>query len=275
MILRMTIRTRNKIVYLLTIVSLALLLGFALLLGSRIYTGALAQPAPYSGGRFRNFPPARYSFPAVIAAILFFPLYVSAVLLYISVEFEKTQSTEIVYFSGYLVGCLSECGRLTFPIFSLWESYSLFAFFCGRIVLFGRILTPISLAFMSICSGERQRKNVEQNVLMLLITAAVVAAVIPVHTGTVLPDCRVKWGYSAVILTAHILIAAVTVASLIINDFMAGGGRQIPWDVITFMLGYEILCAAVNWLFAAAGAVLISAGTFAYLRRLHSRYLWD
>jgi hypothetical protein len=270
----MTIKSRNILLLLLLIISLCLLLTDATLLFYNLYKGTFIAPDSF----FEQYQPGffikGYRFGAVILSLFIFLVYVSASVYYIYLQFEKTQSTEIIYFSLFLCGCLTESVRLCIPLFDLWHSLSSFLLFTGRIVLFGRTLAPLALLFDAVFSGTEQRQYVERNLIILIVVSIMTALLIPLDTAVVLPNCCVRWGEGRTFLIVRILILAATAVSLFINSFILGNKEKAPYGFLVLAAGYEICCYASAYPAAAAGAILLFSGTAVYLGSLHRQYLW-
>lgn len=271
----MTIKTRNRLLLVLLAVSTVLLLTGLFLVIFHYITHTIAKPpAAFLPSNGRVFF-LRYSFRAVILSIFTMALYVVISSFFLFIEFEKTQSTEIIYFSMFLVGCLTEIMRLSLPIFNLWDSYSLFFMFCGRIIVTGRVLAPASLLFMAIASGTEQRQNLERNLIIITAASFLTAVIIPLNTATISPLCVVEWGYAKLFFVVRILILCTTALSLLIVNATNGGRKRTAFMFLFLATGYIILCSAQNYLSFTAGAALLLGGSTAFLNQIHKMYLWD
>ena len=270
----MTIKTRNILLLVLLIVSLSLLLADSTLLFYNLYKGTLTAPDTFPVKRVPIFFTGGYSFSAVILSIFIFLIYAAISVFYVYFEFEKTQSTEIIFFAMFLVGCLSESLRLCIPFFNLWHTISSFLVFSGRIVIFGRTIAPLALLFVAVFSGTEQRQYVERNLIILIIVAVTIALLLPLDTVNVLPNCCVLWGFSSAFLVVRILVLAATALSLFINSFAMGRTEKTPYGFLGLAVGYEICCYSSSYASLIPGAALLFAGTAVYLGSLHSQYLW-
>ncbi len=223
-----------------------------------------------------RIPLTRYSPAASLIAILVLDLYVPLTAWVIYHHFENTQSTEIIFFSCFLLGCLCEGVKLFIPLFNLGESYTSFLFFCGRIVVLGRLLTVLSLLGMSIMSDANQRQDIERN-LMIIVTSAIVCAIfMPLNSFEVTTTLIVPWGFSSLFFSLRLLLIAVTFISMFIN----GNNRDNPelkqaaFALIVVATGYGLLLTADNFLFLVTGCSGLCLGTYFLLRNLHKLYMW-
>jgi hypothetical protein len=270
----MTIKSRNILILLLLVTSLCLLLTDATLLFYNLYKGTLIAPDTFFDLKIPYLFMKGYSFSAVILSLFIFLVYVSACIYYIYVQFEKTQSTEIIFFVLFLCGCLTESVRLYIPLFNLWHSLSTFLVFTGRLVLFGRTLAPLALLFDAVFSSIGQRQYVERNLIILLVVSIMMALLIPLDTAVVLPNCCVRWGEGRPFLIMRMLILIITAVSLFINSFTLGNKEKAPYGFLSLAAGYEICCYASSYPSAVTGCILLYAGTVVYLGDLHRQYLW-
>ncbi|MCK9171021.1 MAG: hypothetical protein M0P01_11470 [Treponema sp.] len=270
----MTIKSRNIFLLILLVTSLCFLLTDATLLFYNLYKGTFIPPDTFFDQKMPFFFIKGYRFSAVIFSLFIFLIYVSVWIYYIYVQFEKTQSTEIIFFALFLCGCLTESVRLYIPLFNLWHSLSTFLIFSGRLVIFGRTLAPLALLFDGVFSGIEQRQYVERNILILFVVSIMTALLIPLDTAVVLPNCCIRWGEGRAFLILRILVLTTTAVSLFINSFMLGNKEKAPYGFLALAAGYEICCYTTSYPAAAAGCLLLFAGTAVYLGDLHRQYLW-
>ena len=197
----MTIKTRNYFFLALVIVFSMCLLAASAMLGYSIHSGTLTRPDVFPVERIAGFYMKGYSFIATIAAIFIFALYALFAVVYLHIEFEKTQSTEVIFFALFLIGCFAETVRLCVPLFNLWHELSAFLLFTGRTVLFARTLAPTALLFDAIFSGTEARQHVERNLVILIMVSVMISMLMPLNTAIVLPNFCIKLGSGKAFIT--------------------------------------------------------------------------
>ena len=275
----MTIKTRNTVILFLTFFSLCLLLSAAFLTGIKLFfCNFCLPPTPRISGAhtfLQDFLLTQCRFLPVVLSIFIFIVYVFVSLLSINVEFEKTQSTEIVYFSLFLIACSFESARLLFPLFALWQRASSAAVLSSRIVIFARTLAPLSLLFASVYGSSEYRQYTEQNVLILFIAALSLAMFAPLNTAEILFVCRIKTGYESMFSIMQFIVLAIAVAAHITKSVVSGKQKKLPAAAALISAGYVMVCGASNYLLLAAGSAALILGTFLYLKNLHNKYLWS
>lgn len=275
----MTIKTRNAAILFLTFFSFCLLLSAVFLTGFKLVAqNFYPPPSPLISARhsfLQNFILTQFYFLPVVLAIFVFIVYVCVTLLYIHVEFEKTQSSEVVYFSLFLIACSLEAARLLFPLFDLWQRASSIAVLSTRIVIFARTLAPLSLLFASVYSSPEYRRYTEQNVLILFIAALSLSMFAPLNTANILFVCRIKIGYETMFKIVQCIVLVIAVTAHITTSVVAGKQKKLPAAVVFITAGYSILCGAASYLMLAAGSAALISGTYLYLKNLHKKYLWS
>lgn len=120
-----------------------------------------------------------YNFNSSLAAIIAFSLSAPALSIAIFKGFEKTPSLEILFFSGFIISCVTESARILLPLFGFWKTNSLFLIYIGRIVAAGRFLAPMSLFFATVFSSAEELQNAERNIFILLASTCALQCPMP------------------------------------------------------------------------------------------------
>ena len=209
-----------------------------------------------------------YSY-AALGALVILSIYPPITCMTVTYVFEKTQSPEVLYFLGFLAGCMVETLRLCIPLFNLWGGYSDFLIYIGKVVFAGRIITVLSLLFSSVFSADDKIQEADRNVVIALAVALVMAAASAIDTRTILPSIMVRASYHRLFAFVYFFLAGATVFAFIFN-------KKIK-SMISYVLlfsGYTCLTLS-NCIFpSVAGLFLLWVGTVSYFRGLHTYYLW-
>lgn len=274
----MTLRSRNRLFLLFFIASLLCSLVYALFYIYAFVKGGITPPenplrplAIYEGKALFT-----YHFPASLLAIGIFIIYVPIGALILRLGFEKTQSIEIIYFSGFLLACLAEGNRIILPLFGLWKTYTSLFIFNGRLVFAGRILAPLSLLFAAIFSDSEQRQNVERNYIVLIVVSILFGLLAPLDTASIVSTCTVRWGYATTFNTIRSFVFLATLVTTIINA-ITKDSIELKENAVGFvllMLGYSLLLAADNYFILIISTALFATGNVFYLRSIHTLNLW-
>lgn len=269
----MTLKARNRLIFIFLFITLIFLFSTLVLVIFAATQNQIVQPENY----FRHIKLFNYSFTSVLISILCFCLYVPVILTYIIFRFEKTQTTELVFFMGFLFGCVAETVRIFIPLFSLWKTNSFFLLSIGHIVNSGRVIAPLSFFFATHFSATEQRQYVQRNFIILITTSAMVGFFVPLNTFVTTSTCTVLSGYKELFYTVLLLINAATLLSMILKSvFGKSSGEYFNLIIgyVVLMAGYFLLFLADSFFVLVPALVLLFAGTFEYLGSLHKMYMW-
>ncbi|MCR4940497.1 MAG: hypothetical protein K5930_10400 [Treponemataceae bacterium] len=209
-----------------------------------------------------------YSY-AALGAVAILAIYTPLTCMIITYVFEKTQSPEILYFLGFLAGCMFEPLRLCIPLFNLWDGYSDFLIYIGKFVFAGRILAVLSLLFSSVFSADDKIQEADRNIVIALAISFILASAVAIDTRTILPSIMVRTSFHQILYIMFFFLAAVTVFAFLFN-------RKIKTMIAYILLfsGYVCLTLTSSIFPVATGLILISTGTIFYFKVLHTYYLW-
>ncbi|MBQ9237817.1 MAG: hypothetical protein IJ191_00655 [Treponema sp.] len=271
----MTIKTRNYCTLILFFCAVAALLTNVILLAYAISTGQFTPPDLPQQRMLWHLYSNRYTFISAFISLFLLQLYGAAISLYFVIAFEKTQSTEIVFLLLFVIGCLLEGVRVLIPLFNLWHSYSSLTQICGRAVLFGRTLNPLALLAVAIASGPDQRQNIERNIMLLLGTATVAAALLPIDITHVSPQGFFPWGNGTSLSIARMLIILAAIISQFVSAFWADKLFRLTVGFAALAIGYVVTCGIFSITTLVIGIALLGGGSVYYVQQLHRHYLWQ
>ncbi|MBQ0051401.1 MAG: hypothetical protein KBT11_04985 [Treponema sp.] len=223
-----------------------------------------------------SIPLAKNSLIATFLGIGILLFYIPITLFFINRFFENTQSTEIVFFGAFLIGCLCEVSRFFTISFGVWQTFTNLLIFLGNIVLFGRILTPLSLVCASILSEKEQRQDEERNFLLMVTSAIVFAFLIPMNTARISSTGLVTEGFMGLLNAVRVLLVILSMISFYIRSVRHSNKEYIHLghSQMALYFGYTLLISTDNFLYLIFGAGLLGSGTYFYLKNLHKMYMW-
>lgn len=270
----MTLKTRNNTTLFLFSLSIAALLFFGIFTLHAFRNGTLSMPEIRLEKILSHFYSNKYTFASAMISLFVFVLYASSVSIYFFITFEKTHSTEIIFFSIFLIGCMTEIFRVMIPLFDLWHNFSQLSTISGRTVFFGRMISPLGLVATSIASGDDQRQNTEQNIAICYAVAIITAMIMPLDVVHVSQVCMFSWGHNSLFSTVRVLMVFVAALSQFLNVHFNGSSVVCAIGFSILCIGYLISCATFSIFTLVAGTVMLTAGTVVYLNMLHKQYLW-
>lgn len=268
----MTLISRNKIIFGFGIFTIAFILLFLALFLFQFFSGHFS-PLPisinFSNISLKNILFNDYTiFP--IISIIFLGIYTLVTTSVIRYSFGKTQSPEIIFFFGFLVGCLLEYCRLFIPIYNLWNSYSTFVIFIGKTCFACRLISLLCFLFSALFSADFQNQQAEKNLLIITIISLIFAEFLPINTGTITPAVLPASGFNKVFTIILFFIFFITCISMIV--FVKS---KYTFGYIFLMLGYFSLIYATNLILCLFGIFFLTFGTVKYLEKIHNYYLWQ
>lgn len=269
----MTLKSKNRIYVILFVLSLiffALIVSFLVV---SLMTDSFTPPE----NPVRLFPSLpdtfllSYSFYAAVAAVLMFGLAAPVLSLAVVMGFEKTPSLEVAFFTGFIVGCITESVRILLPALALWQTTSLLLVLVGKAVAAGRYLSLMSLFFATVFSSQDDLLNAERNLLILYVSACILAIMYPIDTTSASSACCVLWGFRELFSVMRIFLFAVTCVCLLEQAYSREGsdGYKKLLGFVLLGAGYILLCNTDCWLALIAAVPLMAAGSAIYLSKVH------
>ena len=277
----MTIKTRNRLLKALFFFSIICCILLAASLTVALLTDAIVPPSDSAvqtslQRALRGLPFMRCQFAATMTAIGIMALYVPVTLFLIIAFFENTQSSEIIFFAGVLLGILCEGIRMLIPLFGLGLSFSHFLIFIGRVLAAGRFTVPLCFFCMATFSETHQRQDVERNLTVVLALSVVLAAEIPLNTALLTTTCAIPTGFATVSVIVRFLIFALALLSFLLNARKHGilEMKKMALYYVVLVVGYVLLLLADSFVLLGLGTAALALGTVQFLRNLHRLYKW-
>lgn len=272
----MTLRSKNRIYIILFAFSCFTFLVAVIALIIACLTAAITPPVdPIRPFAFmQNRALFTYRFTASVAAIMVFSLAAPILSFFILRGFEKTASLEVVFFSGFIISCITESLRLNLPVFGIWNDNSVFLISIGKVVVAGKFLACASLFFAAVFSSSDNLQNAERNLLILFVSACAFAVIYPIDTTKITSTCCVAWGYRRFFAVIRTLIFLITCTCLFVQSYSKGAseGYTKLLGLVLLMAGYFILCNTDCWIELVVAVPLFAVGSYIYLTSAH-RYI--
>lgn len=227
-------------------------------------------------GWLNNIPFLPTNFICLMLSFLVLIFYVPVCLYLLLRFFENTQTTEIIFFTGFLIACLAETARFITICLGLWLSFSDMLIFSGKIVLFGRTLAPLSFLCAALLSETAQRQDIERNYTVMIIISIVFAALIPMNTARITSTGLISEGFMNLINTMRFFIIATTFLSFLIHGITKNNSEQKQLALFSLLIyiSYALLVSCDNLCFLILGSLGLAGGTYFYFLNLHRLYMW-
>ena len=274
----MTLKNRNSFIKVFLLSSLIL---FLFMLATLIYSIAtkniLVPPAIRLPDFFDHIPFLRNSFLAVMLSFSIIFIYIPISFFLLIKYFENTQTSEIIFFTGFLIACMAESARFLTICLGLWQSFSDILIFAGKVVLFGRTLAPLSFLCAALFSETSQRQDVERNYIIMMTASVVFAAIIPMNTARIASTGLVTEGFMVLINIFRLLLFVTTTLSFLVLGIKKNSleHKHLASSSFLLILGYSMIVSCDTFVFLILGTAGLAFGTYRYLYFIHKMYMWS
>lgn len=274
----MTLKTRNTIIRFFLFTSIIIVALTLLTFILCLHSGRIITPPSYRIPALLNsLPFAKNTFTAVMISFAIIILYVPLCFFILIRFFENTQTSEIIFFTGFLIACSAEIARFLTICLGLWLSFSNILIIMGNLVLFGRTLAPLSFLCAALLSDTAQRQDIERNYLIMTVIAVVFAVVIPMNTGNIASTGLVTEGFITQINIMRFLLLLTAVFSFYIHGAKKNSleHKHLASSSFILLIGYSLLVSCDSYFFLVLGTAGLAGGTYLYLTYLHRLYMWS
>ncbi|MCQ2575107.1 MAG: hypothetical protein MJ162_00085 [Treponema sp.] len=211
----------------------------------------------------------------VVISIFFEQLYVSVISFLMYRIFEKTQATDIIFFTLFLSAILLDSIRIYIPIFCTAQSYTKFLLLAANAVICSKVLIPFALLFVVIYGGEAQRQDVERNIFLIILAAFFLALMIPVNSAVPTKNFSLDHSYKrlTLILSITTILASIAAEFFINKRMLHSQKTTIGLALVCFGITHLVMTGNIL-LFVLSSTALVG-GTILFLLELHHQYLFN
>lgn len=273
----MTLRTRNRSLIIFIILSF-LCLGFSFAaLFYQVHTGNFEQ---IFGCKFLSFAGLSLFEPtnkSVIFGLLFLQVYIPVTALFLYFSFEKTQSTLIILFAIFLLGCQFQIAKLFIGLLNYKMTFSLEYLCLGKTSIMGKLLALASFFLIASEAKDSRKLNIEMDICILLVSCLVITIAVPLRTAVPSKNFGITLGYTTIVNTLGLITALLTILTFLVS-YRETEEKVMIKLLISYchiIVGFFILTSTNILWCIIIGCVLISVGTHLFLSSLHKMYLWD
>lgn len=273
----MTLKTRNRSIFFFICFSLiCCCLSFVLLI-SRISNGSFEQIFGFkflSPHSITLFSPSDTS---VIFALLALQVYIPITAFFLFFNFEKTQSTLIILFTVFLLGCQFQLSKLVIGLMNYKINFSFEYLILGKIFIMGKLMAIASFFLISSEAKDSKKLNIDNDILILLVICLVITLSIPLKTGEPTNNFEITPGYLSILNVLSLTTILLTIITFIFSyqeteDFSM---IKLLIDSCLIIAGFFILTSTVFLWQVIIGIILLVVGTYMLFRTLHKMYLWS
>jgi hypothetical protein len=203
-------------------------------------------------------------------------IYAFVTLIFIYYFFEKTQSSEILFFSLFVMSLAFEAIRILVPLWKVYGFPGVFLVISTRALLFFRYLGLFSLFIASVYASGLGEQKQENSIFILILVTLTLALMVPVDglswDSTLVP----VFGHSTMFRMVDMGITGITVISFLIGSYTRGTKEYIRIGIGSFLVfwGRAVLFSSDTWVTPFPGLMLLVLGTWLVCAQLHRVYLW-
>ncbi len=211
------------------------------------------------------------------ASIVLCCLYAALSLGFILSSFRKTASTEVFFFSLWVLSVAFEVLRLGAFAIAVGGGTAFVQAAEARALLFTRYAGSLALFASGLYAVGFRNEKLGTVVGVVLIISLGLALAMPINTGSYAPTLELRSGYSALSEALLGIVAAVTIFNFFYASTYKGERtyRVIALGALALVAGHKLMTSQWNPLLLLAGFALLAAGTWLFVSRLHTYYLWQ
>jgi hypothetical protein len=204
-------------------------------------------------------------------------LYSALGLGYILYSFRKTVSAEIFFYAFWVLSVGLEVLRLGIFDLASGAGSIYWQILVMKCLLFSRYAGYLSLFASGLYASGFRNEKLGTVIVIILAISFGLATAMPINTGAFSPTLDLLPGYAGLNAGLAIIASVVTVLSYLYAARSTGESsyRLIALGAAFFLVGYRLLTTQWNPFALIAGFVLLVAGSWLFVSRLHAYYLWQ
>jgi hypothetical protein len=204
-------------------------------------------------------------------------LFAALCLGYILYSFRKTVSTEIFFYSFWALSVGFEVSRLAVFNIAAEGGSVYWQIFATKVLLFSRYAGYLSLFASGLYAAGFRNEKLGTVAAVILAISLGMAVAMPVNTGAYAPTLELRAGYREINGGLALVVALVTLANFLYAAQISGEAsyRIVALGTAVFLAGHRLLITQWNPFAIVLGFALLVAGSWLFVSRLHSYYLWQ
>ncbi len=269
----MTLSTQNK--FTLSFSTISSLVGIFFIVSICLYFHTIYTPNVLQFTSLQSFLTEKNQLFSILSVAIF-SLYVPIAGFTIYFTFEKTKSTELLFFTAMLIGFFAETLLLCIPIFSLHEGYSMFLRSVSSIAFFGQMQVILSVLAQGVLVTQEDSRDTDRFLGLISVVSLSFAVIIPVNLTNISSDFYPTYGFSSLVTIIRIAFILITFSSMFFSSISAKS-KHYKIASIAFLIiciGYVVLLGTKTFLSLCIGTVLLIVGSVYFLKHLHTYYMW-
>jgi hypothetical protein len=196
---------------------------------------------------------------------------------FILYSFRKTVSAEIYFYSFWVLSVGLEVLRLAVFDLAAGGGSAYWQIIATKILLFARYEGYLSLFASGLYAAGFRNEKLGTVAAIILAVSLGLAMAMPINTGSFAKTLELRAGYVELNTGLVLIVALVTVANYFYAAHLSGEAsyRLVALGAAIFLVGHRLLTTQWNPFAMIAGFVLLVAGSWLFVSRLHAYYLWQ
>jgi hypothetical protein len=215
--------------------------------------------------------------PQIPCVLLFTAvLYALLVSIVVLVYFEKTQTTELLFVGLFAVSFVFEMWRLMVPLKDFYNISPFMLIFGTRMLIFSRLFGSLCLFISGVYAAGLEMQRQGGIIIGIIIAIMMISFKIPVNGFSWDTSYTMLYGYRIMLRSAEVILMIITGMSFLIAAYTRGipDYRFIALGSVLVFFGRSLLFAADTWLTPLPAVIMLGAGTWIIVARLHQIYMW-
>ena len=190
-------------------------------------------------------------------------------------SFLKTNSSEIFFFSLFLLSLLFDLSRSYIAVFSYFRIPEYYNIYASRVCYFGKFFGLASLFTAAFFTSEAETKKTETTTVVIILISYMLASSIPFSTYK-LSTMIQQPGYFSYFAFSILSIECLTALIYTFNYMQSGNREYIPLSLsmILIFAGRETTFFVSEPVIFITGLLLLAAGTVVFTNKVHQIYSW-
>ncbi len=212
----------------------------------------------------------------VILSLLVLSIYVPVVGFIVYIAFEKTNSSEVIFFIAVLLGFFAETFRLAIPIFNLAETYTLFLRSVCKISFFGQMQVVLAILLQGAFANHDSARGIDKLLGIISAISLCLSILIPVNFSQIPYSYTPIFSFQQLFELARIVFIVITLLAMFLSPVSRKyiDAKLASIGFFTIGVSYLILIKTMTLVSFLIGVVLLVTGTIYFLKHLYKYYMW-
>ena len=196
-------------------------------------------------------------------------------LFFIRFSFLKTNSSEIFFFSLFLISLAFDLSRSYIAVFNYFRIPEYYNIYASRVCYFGKFFGLSSLFIAAFFSSNAETKKTETTAAVIILISYMLSSSIPFSTYK-LSTMIQQPGYFSYFAFSILSIECLTALIYIFNYLQTGNREYIPLSISMMLIfaGRETTFFISEPFIFIAGLISLAAGTVIFSNKVHQIYSW-